>query len=82
MKTPEQRQATDRRNALTDAADPIAEYLVRIGYDDDAAGSSEVITKLMTDLLAHVGLRLHELAEEAAREAALDAKAEELGLRY
>ena len=30
-KTPEQRQATDRQNAVTDAADPIAEYWRRYG---------------------------------------------------
>ena len=73
-KTPEQRQATDRRNAVTDAAEALAEYLCSYRSEDTEIFFANVIDA--------VSLRIAVMATEAAKEAALDAKAEEAGLRY
>ena len=81
-KTPEQRQATDRQNAVTDAADPIAEYLWAYYRRSNLSYEDGDCAPMLSDVSLAVQERLTELAEEAAKEAALDAKAEEAGLRY
>ena len=42
----------------------------------------EDVETLLMDIAVVVGARVNEMAEEAAKERALDAKAEELGARY
>ena len=79
MKTPEQRQATDRQNAVTDAADPIAEYLHKYVQKPDYNGQE---TGLMADVNLAVLMRLTTMATEAAEERALDEKADLQGTRY
>ncbi len=65
---------TEHRNTVTDAAETIAEYWHRYG-DLDWHRMMDEITYTARD-------RLIEMDMETAKERALDAKAEELGLRY
>ena len=65
-------QATDRQNAVTDAAEVIAEYL----HSYDMA----VTKAFMEEVNLAVLMRLTTLATEAAEE--LDEKADREGARY
>ena len=76
------RQATDRQNAVTDAADPIAEYLWAYYQHTNLSYEDRDCSVLLHDVETTIVHRLAEKATEAAKEASLDAKAEELGLRY
>ena len=69
----EMSKSTDEQNALKDSADAIAEYLFAYGGDR---------TQFMVYVDWAVEERLTEIREEDAKERALDAKAEELGVRY
>ena len=66
-------KGTDEQHALKDSADAIAEYLFTYGDDQ---------VQFMVYVDWAVEQRLTEMYEEAAKERALDWKAEEMGMRY
>ena len=79
------RQATDRQNAVTDAAEAIAEYLFTWGKREEkgrTAWSISVPQNILDDVVNSSGDRLSEMWATAAKELSLDWKAEEQGKKY
>ena len=63
---------TNRQQAVEDAATVIAEYICAWGRTSD----------LLSDIESEVELQLTQIRNEAAKERALDEKADRLGMRY